>query len=91
MSRRSGKILSAMGCGKIMRGIPRVYQWGLIEETREHFDLTLRMPEKPNQTLIHRIRRHCPAYVEAPVRFDIRLGDDMDEGLAFRYVASRVK
>jgi hypothetical protein len=52
LSRRSEKILSAMEFGKIMRGIPRLQQWRLIQETRDHFVLTLTLPEKPDETLI---------------------------------------
>ena len=81
----SGKILSPLAFGYILRSFNGINQFRIIQERFDHFVLQLAFQENPQDEMLLKIRSRIMEYLDEPVRLDIQIVDFVtEEKLKFR-------
>jgi phenylacetate-CoA ligase len=87
----SGKILSTINLGTIMKTVDGVDQFRFTQESLDQFVLQLVLWRHPGEERLAQVRRQVLEYLEEPVGFDVRIVDRLPGHEAkFRRFVSKV-
>jgi phenylacetate-CoA ligase len=88
----SGRMLSSYRFDHILRVLPGIYQWQVVQESYDHFVIKLVMQGQDIEHSIDTIRAQVLEYLNEPVSLEIQLSDDIiDEGRKFQFFVSKVE
>jgi phenylacetate-CoA ligase len=90
LSLPSGKMLSPIGFGRILREIPGLNQFRVIQERRDHVVVKVVLANEPDDAVRRQIKEQCLAYIGEPVRLDVQVVEYIRDGPKFRYVVTKV-
>ena len=75
----SGKILSALPLGSLVKMIDGIDQYRFIQESLDHFVLHLIVQEHPGEEVLSQLRAQLVEYLCEPVRLDVQIVDFIQE------------
>jgi len=87
----SGKILSTINLGVIMKTVDGIDQYRYTQESLDHLVLQLVLWKHPGESTLARVRKQVLEYLSEPVSFDVQIVDRLPEDKGkFRRFISKV-